>query len=232
MNIDIYCDESLHDLFTSKKSKDKYMFIGSLWIDREIRDEIKLKVKELRVKHNCWGEIKWTKVTPSKRDFYIELINLFFSYGMQMRFRCIMVEAKKMIWTYHKEDKELGFYKFYYQLLHKWIKDFNKYKIFFDMKKNRDLTRLRVLRDILTNQYQNSYIEQIQALPSKEVVLIQLTDLLLGATSAKLNDKIISNQAKKDVISHIEKLRAKEIAPTYQIENKFNIFKIKLSGGL
>ncbi len=42
LNIDIYCDESLHDLFTSKKSKDKYMFIGSLWIDREIRDEIKL----------------------------------------------------------------------------------------------------------------------------------------------------------------------------------------------
>ncbi len=232
MDIDIYCDETLHDLFTSKKDSNQCMFIGSLWIEKQLREEIKTKIKELRVKHNCWGEIKWTKVTTTKEKFYIELINLFFSYGMQMRFRSIMVDPKKVVWSYHEEDKELGFYKFYYQLLHKWISDFNSYKIFFDMKKNRDLTRLTVLKKILTNQYQNSYIEQIQALPSKEVVLIQLTDLLLGATSAKLNDKIVSNQAKRNIILHIEKLRAKEIAPTYGDETKFNIFKIRLSGGL
>ena len=184
MDIDVYCDETLHDLFTSKKSNNQFMFIGSLWIERHLREEIKQKIKELRKKYSCWGEIKWVNVTPSKREFYIELINLFFSYGMQMRFRCIMVDPQKVLWSYHAEDKELGFYKFYYQLLHKWIRDFNSYKIFFDIKANRDLSRLTILKKILTNQYQNSYVEQIQALPSKEVVLIQLTDLLLGATSA------------------------------------------------
>jgi len=232
MKIDVYCDETLPDLFTSQNPKDDLMLLGSLWIEHELRGKIKTDIKELRKKHNCWGEIKWTKVSPSKESFYLELVNLFFSYGMEMRFRCIAIDPKQVRWAYHGDDKELGFYKFYYQLIHKWIKDFNTYNIFLDAKKNRDLTRLSVLKDILSNQFRDSYIEQVQALPSKEVVLIQLSDFFLGATSAKLNHKKLTNSAKINVIEHIEKLRGKEIAPTCSTENKFNIFKINLQGGL
>jgi len=232
MKIDVYCDETLPDLFTSKKPQDKLMLLGSLWIENELREQIKTQIKDLRKKHNCWGEIKWTKVSPSKENFYLELVDIFFAYGMEMRFRCIVVEPQQVIWSYHGDDKELGFYKFYYQLIHKWIKDFNTYRIFLDAKKNRDLTRLSVLKDILNNQFNTSYIEQVQALPSKELVLIQLSDFLLGATSAKLNQKDLTNTAKIKVIEHIEKRRGKEIAPTWRTENKFNIFKINLQGGL
>lgn len=232
MNIDVYCDETLPDLFTSKQPDNKLMLLGSLWIENELREQIKTQIKDLRIKHNCWGEIKWTKVSPSKEKFYLELIDIFFAYGMEMRFRCIAIDPKQVTWSYHGDDKELGFYKFYYQLIHKWIKDFNSYKIFLDAKKNRDLTRLSVLKDILNNQFNTSYIDQVQALPSKEVVLIQLSDFLLGATSAKLNQKKLTNTAKIKVIEHIEKRRGKEIAPTWSTENKFNIFKINLQGGL
>jgi len=229
MKIEVYCDETLPDLFTSKKAKDKYMFIGGIWIDAKLRDEIKSKVKELRKKYSCFGEIKWVNVTPSKEDFYKEIVKLFFSYNEnQMRFRAIMVEAKKVIWSYHQDDKELGFYKFYYQLLNKWISDYNEYKIFVDVKKNRDLSRLKVLKDVLRNSSKNAYIENIQALPSKEVVLIQMADLFLGAISAKLNNKILKNRAKINLISYIESF--KKIEPTFSNENKLNIFKIRLKG--
>ena len=229
MKIEVYCDETLPDLFTSKKAKDKYMFIGGIWIDVKLRDEIKSKVKELRKKYSCFGEIKWVNVTPSKEDFYKEIVKLFFSYNEnQVRFRAIMVEAKKVIWSYHQDDKELGFYKFYYQLLNKWISDYNEYKIFVDVKKNRDLSRLKVLKDVLRNSSKNAYIENIQALPSKEVVLIQMADLFLGAISAKLNNKILKNRAKINLISYIESF--KKIEPTFSNENKLNIFKIRLKG--
>jgi hypothetical protein len=232
MKIDVYCDETLPDLFTSQKPQNKLMLLGSLWIENELREQIKTQIKDLRKKHNCWGEIKWTKVSPSKENFYLELVDIFFAYGMEMRFRCIAIDPKQVTWSYHGDDKELGFYKFYYQLIHKWIKDFNTYNIFLDAKKNRDLTRLSVLKDILNNQFNSSFIEQVQALPSKEVALIQLSDFLLGATSAKLNQKELTNTAKIKVIEHIEKRRDKEIAPTWSTEKKFNIFKINLQGGL
>ena len=32
MNIDVYCDETLPDLFTSKQPDNKLMLLGSLWI--------------------------------------------------------------------------------------------------------------------------------------------------------------------------------------------------------
>lgn len=234
MDIDVYCDETLPDLFTSniKKESGQFLLIGSLWIERELREDIKQHIKDLREKYNCWGEIKWTKVSPSKEKFYLELVNLFFSYGMEMRFRCIGIDPKKIIWSYHEEDKELGFYKFYYQMLQKWIIEFNSYKIFCDAKKNRDLSRLSTLKSILNNQFRNSYIEEVQALPSKEVVLIQFSDFLLGATSAKFNNSVSKNTAKLNVIKHIEKLIGRELAPTNRMENKFNIFMIRLDGGL
>ena len=232
MNIEVYCDETMPDLFTSKNPKDKYLFIGSIWIEESLREEVKSNIKELREKHNTFGEIKWVNVSPNKEEFYKDIVELFFKYGMQMRFRAIMIEAKKILWSFHQEDKELGFYKFYYQMLYKWIKDYNSYKIFVDIKKNRDLTRLKVLKDVLNNKCKDSYIQRIQALPSKEVVLIQMTDLLLGAVSAKLNKKHLTNRAKINLINHIEELLGREIAPTYSTENKFNIFKIDLKGRL
>ena len=149
MKIDIYCDETLPDLFTSSNQLDKNLLIGSLWIESELREDIKQKIKDLRSKHNVWGEIKWSKVSKSKESFYLELVDLFFSYKDRVRFRCIAVNPNEIIWAYHNDDKELGFYKFYYFVLDKWIRDFNEYSIFCDAKVNRDLSRLNKLHEIL-----------------------------------------------------------------------------------
>ena len=227
----VYCDETLPDLFTTTKAIDKRLMIGSLWIEEDLRDDFKEKIKELRVKHNCWGEIKWTKVSTSKENFYFELVDLFFSFGMQSRFRAIGIDPKQINWAMHGNDRELGFYKFYYSLLQKWLHDFNEYSIFCDSKVNRDLSRLNKLHEILEKAKWNANIKRVQALPSNEVVLIQLADLFLGATSAKMNNTIQTNKAKLNLINHIEKHLGRQIKATPMSEQKWNVFNIDLGGG-
>lgn len=231
MKFNVYCDETLPDLFTTTKAIDKRLLIGSIWIEAHLGERVKTDIKALRQKHHCWGEIKWTKVSPSQEAFYLDLVDLFFSYGMQMRFRCIGVDPKQVNWTHHGNDKELGFYKFYYFLLEKWILDFNEYAIFCDAKVNRDLSRLHTLHEILERVNWNANIERVQALPSREVVLIQLTDFLLGAASSRINTIAHTNRAKIAVIEHLERHLGHAIQPTVKNENKFNVFNIQLGGG-
>lgn len=226
----VYCDETLPDLFTTTKPTDKRLMIGSLWIEAQLKDDFKDKINILREKHSCWGEIKWTKVSVSKEQFYLELVDLFFSYGLQARFRAIGVDPKQVNWAMHGNDKELGFYKFYYLLLEKWLLDFNEYTIYCDAKVNRDLSRLNTLHEILSSANWNTSIQRVQALPSKEVVLIQLADLFLGATSARINKIKHSNKAKISLIQHIEKHLSKAIKPTSMSEQKWNVFNINLGG--
>ena len=175
--VEIYCDESRPDLFTSSKLYDKYLLIGGLKFLSKHRNIIKNAIKNIKRKYNIKTEIKWNKVSFGKLDFYKELVDLFFDFGDKLRFRCIAVEAQKMdIEHFHDNDAELGFYKFYYQLLHHWVVDFNEYNIFTDLKTNRDKNRLTNLRIFLNNSNLFSYVNSIQALPSRQVLLLQLTD--------------------------------------------------------
>ncbi len=134
MKFEVYCDEANPDVLTSANPRARHLMIGSLWLSEELRNEIKSRVGALRERHAAWGEIKWSKVSPNRRDFYVELIDLFFAYGDNLRFRCIAVDRAQLNLALHDNDGELGFYKFCYQLLHHWILDFNAHRIFCDAK--------------------------------------------------------------------------------------------------
>nr|WP_315399311.1 DUF3800 domain-containing protein [uncultured Duganella sp.] len=231
MKFEVYCDEANPDVLTSEAPRARYLMIGSLWIPAELREELKGKIYALRQQHLTWGEIKWTKVSASKSDFYIELVNLFMGYGEHVRFRCIAVDREQINLALHDNDGELGFYKFYYQLLHHWILDFNQYQIYCDAKCNRDLKRLPVLAKCLSRASLTSSIERVQSLPSSEVVLIQLCDLLLGAASSRVNGTLGKNTAKAALVKHLESALGHALRPTPKAEEKFNIFKIRLQGG-
>tara|TARA_R110001583_G_scaffold45139_3_gene142533 strand:- start:1186 stop:1884 length:699 start_codon:yes stop_codon:yes gene_type:complete len=231
MDFEVYCDENHPELFTSKKPTADYLMIGSLWLPAEIRDDIKTKIWQLREQYGIWGEVKWRKVSNRSLDFYKALIDLFESYGEQLRFRCIAVDHRQFNGNWHQGDNELGFYKFYYQVLHHWVLDFNRYRVFCDVKTNRDLTRLHVLKDCLNNANITAEVTDIQALPSQQVALIQLTDLLLGMASARLNNSLNVDSAKTKLVSHLEQKLNRQIASTQRGENKFNVFKINLQGG-
>lgn len=232
MKFEVYCDEALPDLFTSKKPRGQYLMIGALWLPASLRDEAKGKIAALRARHNVHGEMKWRKISPSRLAFYEEIIDLFFGYGSDLRFRCIAVDhAKINMEAFHDNDGELGFYKFYYQLLHHWILDFNEYVFYCDLKSNRSPTRLAELRRVLTNANINSTIADVQPLPSGQLVLMQLCDILLGAASSRLNAEGPASPAKRAIVERIEARLGRKLGPTWKGEEKFNIFKINLQGG-
>lgn len=233
MKFEVYCDEALPDVFTSEHPRARYLMIGSLWLPAALREDAKDKIGRLRERHKVWGEMKWTKISPAKAPFYAELIDLFMSYGMDMRFRCIAVDRTQVNMALHGHDGELGFYKFYYQLLHHWILDFNAYRVFCDLKINRDRSRLSTLKTCLNYANGSATISDVQSLPSQEVVLIQLCDVLLGAVSSRLNETLKAGSAKEAVVKQLETrldLRGM-LAATGAAEKKFNIFKIRLEGG-
>lgn len=232
MNFDVYCDESYPDLLSSKKPQASYLAIGSLWLRTENREAFKAEIHNLRDTQRVGGEFKWQKVSKSRLVFYKELISWFFSKENELRFRCIIINRERVdLVRYHQADQELGFYKFYYQLLHKWILDQNSYKIFCDYKSNRRRDRLHVLRDCLRNSNLTSTVEDVQAVRSNESVFIQLVDVLTGITAAKFNEKAKDSVYKTQLIAHTESLLRCQISPTSLCEKKFNIFRINLQGG-
>ena len=187
MEFEVYCDESRQELFRTRDERQgKFVLLGSIWIEADQRARFKEALHALRDHHNVKGEFKWNKVSPSRLAFYQELVEYFFQENM--RFRCFVAEAHELdAARFHQADNELMFYKFYYQLLHHWILDCNRYRIFLDMKTNRVHSRLRVLRDVLSNANLTSEIVDVQALPSREVDLLQLTDVLLGAVGYRFH---------------------------------------------
>lgn len=232
MNFDVYCDESYPDLFSTSHPQARYMIIGSVWLKSDDRDMFKRAIHSLRNQYKIGGEFKWTKVSPSKIEFYRALLTWFHEQGETLRFRCIAIDHKEVdLIHFHESDQELGFYKFYYQLLHHWIDPFNEYRIFCDFKRNRIPDRLKTLNACLNRSNLAANIATIQSVRSGESVLVQLADVLVGLTSARLNNRLRQGSAKENSVLHLEQLLGRKIAPTPLAENKFNVFRINLNGG-
>ena len=230
MNFEVYCDESGLEALNDKKAH-IFSSIGGIWMPSDYRLEFKDSLKHIRSKHKIFGEFKWSKVSPYYLDFYSDIIDFFFSTD-NLRFRVILMESDKIDnYKFHNGDSELGFYKFYYQLLHHWILDFNEYDIFLDLKTNRERNRLNSLHKVLNNANLTSNIKQVQWLPSNESPGIQLADFLTGLVGAKFNNKTTSD-AKLALINKVEVDHIKrQISPTPKSEEKFNVFRINLNGG-
>lgn len=225
---DIYCDESRPEVIFGNKRNlsnlNKYMLIGGIWINKNNREHLKREIKKLQAKHNAYGEIKWKNVSPSKFDFYKDLINFFFTNNIS--FRCVIIDGYQFDSVkYHNADDELGFYKFYYQLIFHWLIPFENYCVFLDHKKNKLPDRLQTLENVLRVSTLSRV--NVQAIPSKESLLIQLTDLLMGAVGYKLH-KINTSESKLNLICAIEEKLGHSIKGTNRSEHKFNIFHMKL----
>ncbi len=231
MKFEIYCDESSLEALSNKQAHD-YTGIGGIWIPADQRAALKEGVGAIKSKYTIHGELKWQKVSPAYIDLYKEIVDFFFNAGY-IRFRVILVEAEKVDHIrFNSADAELGFYKFYYQLLQHWIFDFNEYVVFADLKQDRNKGRLKELEKVLDNANLTSDIKQVQGLPSHESLGIQLADILTGMVTAKFNKEYKPDSAKAQLIQYLEeKYLSREIAPTAKWEEKFNVFKINLQGG-
>jgi Protein of unknown function (DUF3800) len=230
MNFEVYCDESGLEAL-ARKDAHRYIVIGGIWFPSDYRKQFKAEFETIRQRNNVHGELKWSKVSPRYEDIYKEVIDYFFRSN-DIRFRAIVIESSKVDHVkFNSADAELGFYKFYYQLLHHWIYDFNSYDIFVDLKVNRSKGRLKDLERVLERSNLTSDIKQVQGLPSEQSVGIQMADILTGLVSTKFNNEA-TGCAKLSLIKHLEENHLhKPIFATPKWQEKFNIFKINLQGG-
>ncbi len=232
MDFDIYCDECFPDLFCSENPQARYALIGSLWLPSAKRAEFKAAIHALRDRYKVGGEIKSRKVSPSRLEFYKAFCDWFFDQGDDLRFRVITIEASKLnLPQFHKGNAELGFYKFYYQLLTHWIQPGNRYAIFCDYQTNQIPTRLHEMKSVLRNANPLSEILEVQWVRSRESILTQLTDVLTGLVSARLNETSKPGSAKSELLKHLESRLHHPVHSTNASAHKFNVFNIRLEGG-
>lgn len=221
----IYCDESSVD-----NPKHQWMSIGALFIDRSLIPEMKEKIEEIRKKHHLNGELKWVKTSSKTLPFYEELFEHIFSFDKEkIAFRCIVINKTEINYEkYHDKDKEIAFYKFYYQLLKRRIKDDIKHYIFLDFRPSKNKKSVHRLGEFLG--LFSKGIKHIQAYPSDQNVFIQIADILTGAVAHSRNSKD-GSESKNKLIKIISDAIGKDTllfcSPFW--EQRFNIFCIDLT---
>lgn len=233
MIFDLFCDESRQDLLASASSiteTNRFCCIGGLSIPTGKMETIKSRIKLLKKQHDVLGEIKWGTVSNSKLQFYIDLVDLFFE-DENLCSRVVVIDATKIKNNiFNNNDQELGYYKFYYQLLVHWLLCNNSYRVYTDQKTNREKKRLQDLRRIVNMQFPTSSpILSIQAIDSKESVILQMQNVLMGAVAYKYNyNGNGKSSAKETVVARIEQHLHHSICGTSASEHKFNVFVIDL----
>lgn len=229
MKYEVYCDESCIEALFDKESHD-YTVIGGIWIPAESRKMLKQRIQGIKDKYGRRGEMKWNKVSPTTKDMYKEVIDLFFN-TYNIRFRAITVKTELVDNSrFNNGSGELGFYKFYFQLIQKWLIEGNSYKVFLDYKVNSQRNRLGDLCRIL--RYSSlAEVELTQALPSEQSVLIQLADVLTGVVSSAFNDDDKTRESKREIRKYVETYLGHGIVGTLPSEQKFNVFNINLRKG-
>ena len=226
MKYEIYCDESCWEALYDKDSHN-YAAIGGVWIPADKRQEAKTLIVNLKKKYGLYGEIKWNHICPKSIEMYKELVRMFFD-NEQFRFRAICIKSADVNHDlFNAGNGELGFYKFYFQLIHHWMLMGNSYQIFLDYKTNGYQHRVQELGKILNNA-STAELTKIQALPSEESVLIQLADVLTGAVASAFNNPTLTSDSKQSIRELIEKRLGHNIMGTPAGESKFNVFNINL----
>jgi len=224
----VYCDESRHEESTDHP----FMAIGSLWIPRDQKEDLTRKFKTLCREVGLCGEIKWNRVSSKYLLAYKRLVDFFFEQE-SIRYRVIVVEHSRIdVDRYHGGDRELGFYKFYYQLLEKWIEGNNEYLILLDFKRNRGSDRYSTLRTYLERAVQGkAWISDLTVIDSSETPLAQLCDLLTGAVAAAWCPDLTPGRPKAELAQYIGMRRGAslQVINTSPQPIKFNIFKISLT---
>lgn len=237
----IFCDESNHLAYKDNSTLcSKVMVLGAIMSPSSEAEYTNRYIKYLKHKHNYNKELKWTKLTNSQRVFYDELLEFFFS-NIHLKFQALLIPNKKTLQhdKYNQGNEDIFYYKMFYYIFKNLLeKEINqnikvKVKIYLDYKDSRCGDRMNELRKVLHHKFKDTIHFECFTAQSYESGIIQLTDLLIGATAYKARDDIEhKSEIKNYITKKIEDLsgvKLEEGTPPW--ENKFNIFKIQLGRG-
>ena len=205
----IYSDESY------KRGSYYSNFYGGALVDyskiQKINEILNNKKKEL----NFGGEIKWSKVSESYLNKYIEIINLFFTY-VKIGDIKIRIMFKQNAYVFKQLDKikyQNEFQLLYYQFIkHAFGLDYcvkNSddeivLKLYFDQlpdtkEQNSEFKEHILYLNNIFDEHITIKKEDIVEINSKEHVIQQCMDIILGSINFRLNNlnKIKLNETKR-----------------------------------
>lgn len=224
--INVYCDESCH----LPNDKQKSMVLGATYCFNTDRERITDRIRYIKAKHGLpkLFEVKWTKISPAKIDFYLELIDYFFN-ECPVKFRAVLIPDKSIL-DHIKFDQthDDWYYKMYYVMLKWLVISSNKYEFYIDIKDTNGHIKTKKLKEYLAyNIYDFNYecVTKVQQVRSNESDLLQLADLLIGAishASRSLNGSIAKKKIIDQLQIHLKKQSLVEPSPFGYM--KFNLF--------
>ena len=225
----VYCDESRH----SAKPGNTHLAIGGLWVPLVERDRISREVRSIARENGLGSELKWSKVSGKYAVAYERIVEYFLTQP-SLNFRAIVVEHAKFDPELHGGDRELGFYKFYFRMLEKWLFADQSYTVLLDFQKNKGADRFGDLRRVLVNAVPKATIHELTVIESSDTPLAQLCDILTGAVSAGWCEAHLANpsSAKSRIGAFLARglgwpsLRVSSVSPAW---SKFNVFSIDLT---
>ena len=179
-------------------------FYGGALVDytqlQKISDILNQRKKEL----NLGNEIKWSKMSENYLNKYIEMINLFFSFikSNKIKIRIMFKQNAYRFDKLSKEKYEKEYQLLYYQFIkHAFGLDYSvenendsiDLKLYFDQlpdtKEKSDEFKEHILHlNEIFDEHINIKKEDIVEINSKDHVIQQCMDIILGSINFKLNN--------------------------------------------
>lgn len=222
----IYCDESCH----LEHDRQKAMVLGAVWSPLNKTREIAGRIRDIKMRHGLpkTFEIKWTKVSPAKLAFYLDVLDYFFDES-DLHFRALIVPDKSEL---RHEDfdqtHDNWYYKMYFDMLKVLFQPHARYRIYIDIKDTRGGAKVQLLHDVLSNNmydFRREIISRIQLVRSHEIEQIQLADLLIG-TISYANRGLRTNSAKLALVDRMRKRSHYALTKSTLLqERKVNLFR-------
>ena len=221
----VYCDESCH----LEHDNSQVMVLGCVYCPIDSYRQASMSIRAIKRKHGLSSdfEIKWTKVSIGKVEFYKEIIQTFFSDN-SLKFRGVLIPNKDQLnHSMFNQDHDTWYYKMWYVLLKHIIHENHNYRIYLDIKDTRSSDKVKRLQRVISSAYHDfssSIVNRIQHVRSHEVELMQVADLIMGAIGYE-NRSLSGNQGKLEVINTIKALSGSNLRQsTAMSSTKFNLF--------
>lgn len=205
---DIYIDES-------SQTKNRYLLLGGVIIPTAAVVDANACLNQARLPELPHGEMKWGKVSRSKLAAYTRFVDCFFDAAefQACHFHSLVVDMTLVDNArFNQGSKEVGFNKEIYQLATKFAKLYPT--VFLHLYPDYRDTNQRPddLRNILNHGRHKARdrrdwpFRRCQFRQSDETPLLQLVDILLGATAYGKNEHYAAenaSQPKLDLARHI-----------------------------
>lgn len=205
------------------------MVLGAIVCPANRAREIAVRLREIRAKHQIRPdvEIKWTKVSPSKIDFYLDVIDYFFDDD-DLSFRAVVAPKAGLDHERFAQTHDDWYYKMMFYLVRNVLPAQDEAFIYLDKKDTNGQEKIERLRNVIANaeyDFGRSKIRRLQIVESNQVGPLQLADLLIGAVNyANRGDS--SSVAKLRLIERIRGRSGVSLTHTTLLsETKMNIFR-------